>query len=489
MGSNGNDDERAQLQAALASLTLRLDSLEKEVATYRSEGRGTPTRILPSPRRRGDATVTIPANLGTLEIPMAATRVVTAQMVGVPDVNGLGICVGGVVLSWIDVCAGLAAKTLARGPCVTASVDAVQFLRPCRQGSVVIVAAMVNRTFKSSMEVGVRVEEECPLSGARHHCCSAYMTFVAVSPGGGRRDLPRVSPGASRRLREIHNDAERRREGRLERRQRLRDDPAASAAEAACRLLPVTHREGTPTLPPALKVRTGTASREGSAHGAPPPPLHRVAIPPSLTTAHATHIIMPQHANSIDITFGGQILRWVEQAAFIVATRLSRGAAAVLTAAMDEVTFLRPTRVGDTVYLEAQATAVFGSSMEVMISVWGEVPEEGTPFHCGDAYATLVAVGLVGEPVEIPFEIVPRSGEEKMRYRGAVARREGRLRLREALLRDRAKRPSLDEEVLTRQPPADGLAAVVGAIGIGDGEEEEESEQMPSALVQALAEA
>jgi acyl-coenzyme A thioesterase PaaI-like protein len=56
------------------------------------------------------------------------------------------------VLSWIDICAGLAAKTVARGPVVTASVDTVHFLRPCRLGSVAIVAAMVNRTFQSSME-------------------------------------------------------------------------------------------------------------------------------------------------------------------------------------------------------------------------------------------------------------------------------------------------------------------------------------------------
>lgn len=56
------------------------------------------------------------------------------------------------VLSWIDICAGLAAKTVARGPVVTASVDSVHFLRPCHQGSVAIIAAMVNRVFRSSME-------------------------------------------------------------------------------------------------------------------------------------------------------------------------------------------------------------------------------------------------------------------------------------------------------------------------------------------------
>ena len=57
------------------------------------------------------------------------------------------------MLSWIDICAGLAAKSVAGGPCVTASVDSVHFLSPCHLGSVCIVAAMVNRTFQSSMEV------------------------------------------------------------------------------------------------------------------------------------------------------------------------------------------------------------------------------------------------------------------------------------------------------------------------------------------------
>jgi acyl-CoA hydrolase len=101
-----------------------------------------------------------------------ATRIVMTQLVSPAESSGpLNICSGGTVLSWIDICAGLAAKTLARGPAVTASVDAVHFLRPCHVGSVVIIAAMVNRTFKSSMEVGVRVEEECVRTGARHHCC------------------------------------------------------------------------------------------------------------------------------------------------------------------------------------------------------------------------------------------------------------------------------------------------------------------------------
>eukprot|EP00879_Flechtneria_rotunda_P009322 GHRR01009759.1.p1 GENE.GHRR01009759.1~~GHRR01009759.1.p1 ORF type:complete len:303 (+),score=139.31 GHRR01009759.1:711-1619(+) len=112
---------------------------------------------------------------------MDVTRIVMHQIVAPSEVDELGICFGGQVLSWIDICAGLSAKTLARGPCVTVSVDAVHFFRPCRRGDVVIIAAMVNRTFRSSMEVGVRVEAEDMKTGDRRHCCSAYLTFVALN--------------------------------------------------------------------------------------------------------------------------------------------------------------------------------------------------------------------------------------------------------------------------------------------------------------------
>lgn len=134
-------------------------------AVFSLSGAAAPTASAVQAQRVGSQ------QLGELEVPMAATRVVMTQLVSPAESAGMNICSGGTVLSWIDICAGLAAKTLARGPVVTASVDAVHFLRPCHVGSVVIIAAMVNRTFKSSMEVGVRVEEECIRTGARHHCC------------------------------------------------------------------------------------------------------------------------------------------------------------------------------------------------------------------------------------------------------------------------------------------------------------------------------
>ncbi|KAK2079882.1 hypothetical protein QBZ16_002277 [Prototheca wickerhamii] len=64
---------------------------------------------------------------------------------------------------------------------------------------------------------------------------------------------------------------------------------------------------------------------------------------------------------------------------------------------MEHIAFAAPTRVGDIMYIEAQATAIFGSSVEVMISVWAETSEVGGLFACGDAYATVVSSELFVE--------------------------------------------------------------------------------------------
>jgi len=69
-------------------------------------------------------------------------------------------------------------------------------------------------------------------------------------------------------------------------------------------------------------------------------------------------------------------------------------------------------------------TGIFGSSMEVMVSVCGETPAEGSAvFHCGDAYATVVAVDPEGQPAEVPFELVPATPDDARRCAGVAARR------------------------------------------------------------------
>lgn len=131
--------------------------------------------------------------------------------------NPLGTAFGGQIMAWIDICAGIAAQRHARQIAVTVGIDDLHFRAPIRSGEVVILKAQVNRAFHTSMEVGVRVESENPLTGERRHCSSAYLTFVALDIDGNRVEIPPLLPETEKQRRRYEEAAERRRI-RLERR-------------------------------------------------------------------------------------------------------------------------------------------------------------------------------------------------------------------------------------------------------------------------------
>jgi acyl-CoA thioesterase 11 len=87
------------------------------------------------------------------------------------------------ILKLRDVAAGVAAKRHAANPCVTASMDAVHFISPIKIGDMCIITASVNRSWRSSMEIGVLVQAEDMLSGQKRYCCYSILTFVAVMEG------------------------------------------------------------------------------------------------------------------------------------------------------------------------------------------------------------------------------------------------------------------------------------------------------------------
>jgi acyl-CoA hydrolase len=128
--------------------------------------------------------------------------------------NALGTAFGGTVMGWVDICAAMAAQRHARKIVVTAAIDAVDFFAPIRVGHVVNLKAMVNYVGRTSMEVGVRVESEDPLTGERVHTMSAYLTFVAIDAEGRPCEVTPLSPEApEERLR--HAEAQARRRQRL----------------------------------------------------------------------------------------------------------------------------------------------------------------------------------------------------------------------------------------------------------------------------------
>ena len=106
------------------------------------------------------------------------------------DANTLGTAFGGKVMQWIDVCAGMAAIRHARKPMVTASMDELHFHAPIRIGELACLRAHVNATFAHSLEVGVEVHSENALTGERRHCCSALLTFTAITAEGRPDSVP-----------------------------------------------------------------------------------------------------------------------------------------------------------------------------------------------------------------------------------------------------------------------------------------------------------
>ena len=137
------------------------------------------------------------------------------QIVMPMHTNGVaGVMFGGIMMQWIDVCAGVAAMRHAAGAVLTASIDRLDFLSPVQVGEIVVLQAQVNYAGKTSMEVGCRVETEDMVRRDRRYVTKAYLTFVAVDEHGRPRaidPLRLVTEEDARR----HAEAERRRAERL----------------------------------------------------------------------------------------------------------------------------------------------------------------------------------------------------------------------------------------------------------------------------------
>jgi acyl-CoA hydrolase len=111
---------------------------------------------------------------------VSASRSEMAEVVLPAETNLLGKLLGGHVMHLVDVVAAMAASRHANSYVVTASVDYIDFRNPINLGEIVILKSQVNRVFRSSMEIGVKVFSENALTGERKHTTTAYVTFVAL---------------------------------------------------------------------------------------------------------------------------------------------------------------------------------------------------------------------------------------------------------------------------------------------------------------------
>ncbi len=140
-----------------------------------------------------------------------------------------------------------------------------------------------------------------------------------------------------------------------------------------------------------------------------------------------TEICLPNDTNMLGTMLGGRVMHLVDVCGAIAAMRHARGP--VVTASVDQMTFLHPIHVGELVRLKSQVNRVFHSSMEVGVKVWVENLHTGGMKHTSSAYLTFVALDSQGARVRIP-PILPETEEEHRRYAQAAKRRANRLAMK-----------------------------------------------------------
>ena len=150
---------------------------------------------------------------------------------------------------------------------------------------------------------------------------------------------------------------------------------------------------------------------------------------PGMTVAASvtemTQLVLPQHANVHGSVLGGTVMHWIDLAAAVVANRHCRRP--VVTAAIDEMSFLAPIQIGQLALLHARITLVDKSSMEIRVDVESEDLLSGERRHTSTAYVTFVALDPVTRrPVAVP-PLLLETDEERREHVAGQERRRRRL--------------------------------------------------------------
>jgi acyl-CoA hydrolase len=144
---------------------------------------------------------------------------------GIEDANTAGYVHGGVIMRLCDEVAGIAALRHCGVRVVTAAMDRMTFLDPVHVGQLVTFQATVNAAWRTSMEVGVRVDSEHVRTREVAHTSSAYLTMVALDDEGRPTEVPPLAP-------ETPDERRREREAQVRRDHRLAERAAILSVRA-----------------------------------------------------------------------------------------------------------------------------------------------------------------------------------------------------------------------------------------------------------------
>jgi acyl-CoA hydrolase len=154
--------------------------------------------------------------------PVSGSSATLVRLMSLLDANPDGFVHGGTVMKLCDEAAGLAAMRHSHCRVVTAGMDRMTFLIPIHVGELVTFQASVNAVWTTSMEVGVRVDSENPLTGEMRHSNSAYLTMVAVDDQGQPMPVPALEAQTPEKLRR-QGEAQLRRHNRLTEREQIQN--------------------------------------------------------------------------------------------------------------------------------------------------------------------------------------------------------------------------------------------------------------------------
>ena len=135
-------------------------------------------------------------------------------------------------------------------------------------------------------------------------------------------------------------------------------------------------------------------------------------------------LVLPNDANLSGNVLGGRVMHLTDLCAGMAAMRHCRSV--VVTAAVDNLSFHHPIKVGEMMILKASVNCTDRTSMEVGVRVEAENPRTGERRHTSSAYLTFVALDEDGRPVLAP-QVIPETEVERRRYQDAGKRRSARL--------------------------------------------------------------
>ena len=147
----------------------------------------------------------------------------------------------------------------------------------------------------------------------------------------------------------------------------------------------------------------------------------------SESVTEMVQVVLPNDANPLGFILGGTVMHLIDIAGAIACHRHTRSL--LVTAAVDDLQFLHPIKVGDLIILKAHVTCVFTTSLEVQVDVYSEETLTGRQQLTSQAFLTFVAIARNGVRVRIP-PLVLESDEERRMAADAQIRRAERLRKR-----------------------------------------------------------